>query len=441
MVDRQSRAFRTAITLEHRVLGVAFLALLLLAAWFTYSVFNKSFSEYDEVRLESSKTGLQLPDRADVKLRGVLVGEVTEAIATADGAELTLGLYPERIADVPANVSARILPKTLFGEKYVALQVPGEPAREPIREGDVITESEVAMEVERLLNDIYPLLRAVEPAQINYTLTAMANALEGRGEQIGDNLVVLDDYLRRTNPQLPALVEDLRKLSAVSDIYRDAVPEIARVLRNTVTTGHTFIEREQKITAFFQDVAGFSRTSRDFLEANGDNIIRLNQLAAQQLPLYARYSPEYPCLLDGIVKIAPRQAEAFRGLTLHINLEVLPSQPRGFGTQDDPVYGDRRGPHDPGLCRRAIGGEWHQGNLPPDFLVPDIDDGVEQDTQKRPRPAPVVDLSSGFAGTSAERSLVNAVAAPVLGLPAADVPDVATLLFGPIARGMEVVVA
>ena len=258
---------------------------------------------------------------------------------------------------------------------------------------------------------------------------------------MGENLAILNDYLERSNPQLPALVADLRKLSTVSDVYRSAVPEIARVLRNTVTTGNTFIDKEQKISAFFHDVAGFSRTSRDFLEANGDNLIRLSRLGAQQLPLYARYSPEYPCLLQGIVKIAPRQAEAFRGYTLHIDLETLSRQPRGFGPQDDPVYGDRRGPHDPALCRRAINDEWHQGNLPPDALVPDIVDGVEQDTQKRPRPAPVLDLTSGFAGTAAERAVVNAVAAVVLGRRASDVPDVATLLLGPLARGMEVGVA
>ncbi|HEU4514058.1 MAG TPA: hypothetical protein VFR87_13210, partial [Nocardioidaceae bacterium] len=83
MVNRQSRAFKAAVTIEHRVLGVAFLALLLLAVWFTYAVFNKSFTQYDEVTLRASKTGLQLPDRADVKLRGVIVGEVVDSRTSA----------------------------------------------------------------------------------------------------------------------------------------------------------------------------------------------------------------------------------------------------------------------------------------------------------------------------------------------------------------------
>ncbi|HEU4512229.1 MAG TPA: MCE family protein [Nocardioidaceae bacterium] len=436
MVNRQSRAFKAAVTVEHRVLGAAFLALLLLAVWFTYAVFNKTFTEYDEVTLRASKIGLQLPDRADVKVRGVLVGEVIGTRTTSEGAELTLGLYPSRRDVVPADVEARIVPKTLFGEKYVALEPQG-PATEPIQAGAVIEEAELSMEVERVLRDIYPLLRTVQPAEINYTLTAIATALEGRGEAIGANLATLDDYLERTNPQIPALVEDLRMLSEVSDVYRSAMPEVARLLRNSVTSGVTFIEKEQKIQALFADVAAFSSTSRDFLEANGRNIIRLGELGARQLPVYEKYAPEYPCLLDAIVKIAPRQAEAFRGYTLHINLETLPKQPRGFGPQDDAVYGDKRGPLPEELCRRAMNDEWHQGNLPPDSLVPDLVDGVDEPTGKR-RPAPVLDMTSGYAGSEAEQGVVNTVAGPVLGVPADTVPDVATLLFGPLARGMEV---
>ena len=274
-MHRNASGLRSAV--EHRVLGAAFLALLALFVGLTYAIFNKSFASYDDVTLRASKTGLQLPDRADVKIRGVQVGEVLDARVTDQGVDLKLGLFPGKASIIPENVTARILPKTLFGEKYVALQVPEHPSPRSISAGDVISESHVAIEVERVLNDIYPLLRTVQPAQLNYTLTAIADALEGRGESIGENLSTLDDYLKRTNPQVPLLVEDLRKLGQVSDTYREAAPELARLLRNSVTTGHTFVEKQAKIQALFDDVATFSSTSRDFLEQNGDNIIRMSK--------------------------------------------------------------------------------------------------------------------------------------------------------------------
>ena len=61
-----------------------------------------------------------------------------------------------------------------------------------------------------MLSDLYPLLRTVQPADINLTLNALATALEGRGDEIGENLETVDSYLKRINPQIPQLIEDLR---------------------------------------------------------------------------------------------------------------------------------------------------------------------------------------------------------------------------------------
>ena len=66
-----------------------------------------------------------------------------------------------------------------------------------------------------------------------------------------------------------------------------------------------------------------------------------------------------------------------------------------------------------------------------------MDDGVEAEHGKY-RSTPQFDLTSGYAGIRAEQQLVAALAAPVMGIDADTVPDVATLLLGPIARGTEV---
>ena len=417
----------------NRVLGVFFLVMVIFFVWFTYAIFTKKFVDFVPVTLETSKIGLQLPALADVKIRGVIVGEVRDIETQGDGARLDLAIQPDQTDSIPANATARILPKTLFGEKFVALQIPAEPSDEAISAGDVIEQTEVAIEVEKVLIDLYPLLRTVQPADLNYMLNALSTALEGRGEAIGGNLEILNDYLERTNPQIPDLVEDLRLLSDVSDVYRSVVPEVARLLRNSVTTGNTFVEKEQKIQAFFADVASFSNTSRDFLEQNGDNIIRLSRLGQQTLPVFAKYAPGYPCLLKGIVGAIGPQAQAFRDFTLHINLEVLEKQPTGYTPADDPRYGAKNGPH----CSSLPNPPFSQSNRTPQPSPGVVDDGVESGHGKH-RTAPMTDLSSGFAGTSAERSVIDALAAPVMGVPSDGVPDVATLLLGPLARGAEV---
>lgn len=429
----------------HKVLGVAFLAMVVGGVWLTNAIFTKKFVDYDRVTLESSSIGLQLPLQADVKLRGVIVGEVLGFTPNdTGGATIELGIYPEETRTIPSNVTAEIIPKTLFGEKYVSLLIPETQSPDPISVGDVIKQSEVSIEVEAVLKDMMPLLTAVRPADINMTLNAMATALEGRGDKIGQNLEILDAYLKRVNPQLPDIVEDLRLTAQVSNLYADVMPQIAQILRDSVKTGNTVVEKDAASKQLFRDVAAFSNTAEDFLDANGDNLIRLSQVSRTQAQLFAKYAPEYPCLMKGIVNAAKRQAEAFRGFTLHINLETLPNQPRGYDAGDRPVNGDKRGPACVGLPNPGD----TQAN--PWTSVPNINDGVERPTGKgTSRTAPGFGLlgglgltsvqgSPGMVGSAAEWSMLNSMVGPAIGTSPDSIDYLSALLIGPMARGAEV---
>lgn len=422
------------IAQSHKLLGIVFLVLAMSGVYLTYGIFSKKFVDYDKVTLQTSTIGLQLPSRADVKVRGVIVGEVLKFDTDAEGAVLTLGIYPNQLDTIPKNVTGSIVPKTLFGEKYVSLVVPDQPSPDHIESGANIARTRVSTEVEKVLSDLYPLLRTVQPAEINTTLNALATALEGRGETIGKNLVTVDSYLKRVNPQIPAIVEDLRLTSRVSDTYAQAMPQIAAILRNTVKTTGTLEDRQVKLKALFNDVASFSDTAKTFLDQNGDNLIRLSQVSAEQLRVFAKYSPEFPCLTSGIVNAGQLQAQAFRNFTLHIVLEPLPNQPRGYNANDVPRLGEDRGPN----CLHLPNPPWSQSN--PVRHQPDMNDGVDEPTGKgTSRIAPNYYRSeAGPVGSSQESDLLKSLLGPALGLTADDVPDLGVLLMGPMARGAEV---
>ena len=416
----------------HKVLGVVFVCLLLAGVYGTYAIFTKKFADYEEVTLETSTIGLQLPMRADVKIRGVLVGEVLGFEPTADGAEVKLGLFPSEVDTIPADVTGAIVPKTLFGEKYVALQVPDDPSPEPIEAGAVIERTEVSTEVEKVLSDLYPLLRTVQPADINMTLNALATALEGRGDQIGENFETVDSYLKRLNPQIPKLVDDLRLTAQASDTYAAVMPQIADIIDDTVTTTGTLEDREDKLNALFVDVTSFSDTARGFLEENGDNLIRMADVSQEQLRVFAKYAPEFECLTKGIVNAGERQAEAFRGFVLHIVLETLPNQPRPYGPQDKPHFGDARDPY----CGSLPNPPWNQDN--PFKAQPNINDGVDEPTGKGTSRVVPNQYFRSSVGSPEESDLLRSLLGPALGVSAADVPDLGLLLVGPMARGAEV---
>jgi phospholipid/cholesterol/gamma-HCH transport system substrate-binding protein len=421
--------------LKLKALGILFLALLLAGVWLTYGIFTQKFTHFDEVTLDASTIGLQMPDHADVKIRGVIVGEVLGFSATDEGARVHLGIFPSQMHTIPNNVTGAIVPKTLFGEKYVSLVIPhDDPSPTALRPGATIPHTEVPVEVQKVLADLYPLLRTVQPADINLTLNAISTALEGRGDALGRDLVTVDRYLKRVNPQIPQIVEDLRLTTKVANTYADVVPSIAQILDNTITTTGTLQDRHRQLQALFTDVSSFSDTAHDFLRQNGDNIIRLGQVSRPQAQMLARYAPEYPCLLGGLVGAGKREAQAFRGFTLHIVLETLPNQPRGYTAADQPVYADSRGPN----CLHLPHPPWSQSN--PVRHQPNFKDGVDSPTGKgTDRVAPsYFTRGSGYAGGSAEAGLLKSLLGPSLGMSPDQVPDLGVLLVGPMARGARV---
>ena len=69
-------------------------------------------------------------------------------------------------------------------------------------------------------------------------------------------------------------------------------------------------------------------------------------------------------------QIGPNE-QAFRNKTLHIILETLPRQPRGYNARDLPAFADNRGafPYCSELYA-AINGKYGQNNLIPERLIP-----------------------------------------------------------------------
>jgi len=324
-----------------RTLGAAFIALMLFLVWVTYAFFDKKFVSSEPVFITTQSTGVNLPQNADVKLRGMIVGEVRKIEPNGDGVKLTLAMNPDLLKEVPRDVTAQILPKTLFGEKFVSLIPEKDASAAKLRPGDTITQASVPIEVEELLNDAYPLLTAVDPANLSYTLTAVSDALSGRGTELGETLVSLNSYLKELNPDVPQLVTDLDTLGTVADGYADAMPDLGRLLTNAVTTGNTVVEKKSELAAFFDEGSRLADTLTDFTAANADNLKTLSSQSRPFLEMLGDYSPTFPCFLGGLKELIPRLDSAFRDQMLHINLKVV-AQPTAYkedeilkGTQAD----------------------------------------------------------------------------------------------------------
>lgn len=324
-------------------------------------IYAKAFTDVVHVRLEADRAGNQLQETSDVKIRGLIVGEVASIDTSVDGAVIDLAIETRFADQIPDDVAARLLPKTLFGERYVSLVIPEASAGTPIADGAVITQdrSETAIELEKVLDDLLPLLKAVAPQDLSATLGAIAGAIEGRGQALGDNLAELGSYLGELNPYLPALRDDLSRLAGVADLYDDVSPDLLAVLDNLSFTSTTIVDQQEQLRRTFATVTTAADDLNAFLTANEGQIISLAATARPVLDLLARYSPMYTCLLSGLVAFEPLIDEAFgggqaaadgRATGLQLNIEIIAPGGRGAYRQgDQPAYLDQSGPRCYGL--------------------------------------------------------------------------------------------
>ena len=115
---------------------------------------------------------------------------------------------------MPRNVSAQILPKTVFGEQYVNLQLPSHEKGPAIKDGDTISAGPLKeaplKNTRRCYGDLLPLLQSREPAELNATLTAVAGGTARPWHQARPGPSCSSTrYLKQLNPHSKQLVDDL----------------------------------------------------------------------------------------------------------------------------------------------------------------------------------------------------------------------------------------
>ncbi|TFV88303.1 MCE family protein [Blastococcus sp. CT_GayMR16] len=443
-----------------RIQGLAFLVVLALLLGLAVATYQKAFTEVARVTLETDTAGNQLQEASDVKVRGVIVGDVREVNASADGATIELAINPDYLDQIPADVSARLLPKTLFGERFVALEMPDNPGDERLADGDEIGQdrSENAIELQRVIDDTLPLLQAVAPQDLAYTLGAIADALRGRGNSLGENLATTGEYFGEINTVLPQLQDDISKLADFADTYDAAADDLLAVLDNLSVTNTTIVDQSEQLRRTFTVVDASSNVTAGFLETNEQNLISLAATSRPVLGVFAKYSPEYPCLLNGLTRFNPMISEAFGAdgdpaLNLNITVSLPPRNPYVPG--DQPEYIDTSGPDCRGLVdidamiAAAANNEYYCPTPPADGV-----DSVDNPTTGNPNclggrgpndippgagePSAGNSLPYNLAGSTAELDFVRSILAYQTGVDPDQISDLAASSMAPLLRGTQV---
>jgi phospholipid/cholesterol/gamma-HCH transport system substrate-binding protein len=430
---------------RRRLVGVVFLLVFALLVWLSVALYNKQFTSAAMVTLYTSAVGNEMHLGADVVVRGVQVGEVRQISAAGTGARLELAIQPAMVPHIPANVTALMVPTTLFGERQVYLVMPVQPTPARLTDGSVITQdnSADAVELEKVLNNLLPLLRASEPDKLSITLTALAQGLQGHGKELGQTLVAANAYLHDYNQHLPALDTDIKRLAVLARNLNQSAPDLVQALTDFTVTSQTFAAERASVSALYASVTTASQDLTSFLDANSSNIIQLNADSVATLQILARYSPEFPCALRDLANFVPAADKLLgKGSSqhgLHVQMIVVPPLgPDHIGHyvagKDTPVYGDNLGPH----C------------YPIPFPGITLNDGAAPSNPAAtasPRTGPghpaaqrahTTAAQGQLAGSPTETELVRDLTGMALGRSPSEIPGWGSLLTAPLFRGTTV---
>lgn len=375
--------------LGQRLLGVGFIVLTVLAVVLTTALYNQSFTDQVPVTLRLASVPDQFDEGSDIKLNGMIVGTVTAIRHTDSGANVELGLDPNYVAQIPGNVTVRVLPTTLFGERYVALQRPRDPAP-PIKPGAVIgsDRSGSAIEVQRVLNGLDPLLRQVPPQKLSTTLHAVSNALAGNGKEFGDTMVLFQRYLHDINPALPDIKADISELADAADTYSTAAPDLLDAAADFTVTSKTIADQRNDLAGLYPVVTNAADDLARFLKLNQANFVGWVESINPTLGLLARYSPSFPCTMANFAVMDERLSRVFGGgrefgSGLYLELEIGGSRGKYVPNQDEPEYLDKRGPYCVPGPPPGINASQYEGSEHSKYSLPG---GPIKDGSVHPRP-------------------------------------------------------
>jgi len=425
--------------------GIAYLALIVLLVTLSIKTFNKSLPWQSAARVTITTTtpGLELNEQSDVKFQGLRVGEVRRIVSDGRSATIELAIDKGKLELIPANVDAAIIPKTLFGEKFIDLRLPAQPASARLASGGTIEQSTTSVELGSLFRSLVPVLDALKPEQLSVVLNSLAQAVDGRGATLARTLNQLTDFLGELDPHLETLVDDLDRFGAVSEIYADSAPDLLRLLAASAGISRDLlVPKEKDFAAFLDQVIATGEDTQQVLAENTDNLIRLTGRSRPVLALLEEYSSALPCFLKGLHTADSLGNRSIGGHGPYTNLVIdviaqnkpytypddSPSNPRSDGNNANlPFDVPEFGPHCPEFsaevrAMKAVKPYYaaSQGNT--------FDPAVTK-AGTRPTSASV---------TEARLAMARVLAAQSLGIPTDEVPGYADLLLIPMLANGEV---
>jgi virulence factor Mce-like protein len=184
-----------------------------------------------EVRLHFA-TGNGIIEGSDIFFGGVKVGTVKTLDLDSDGKAITMTVaIGQQYAPIHEGATAAIRPKSLLGEKYVAMTV-GDPSKPAYNDGDTLPDSATSVNVE--LDQIINIFDEPTRKQLQILINNLGIGVAGQG--------------RNTNETIQSGTQDLNGLAKVTDTLQARDAELRRIIDALTKLTATLSSDQQRQT-------------------------------------------------------------------------------------------------------------------------------------------------------------------------------------------------
>lgn len=390
-----------------------------------------------EVTANLTTTGDGLPSQADVKFRGVLVGAVKDVSVAAKGElqQVHIDMKPEYISDIPANVTARVVPSNLFAVTSVELVYNG-PDNASLKAGSQIPEdrSEGTIALQDTLTTVRTILNKIDPIQLGRVLSTLSYALDGSGRVPGSTVERLNNWFTEVRAAVPDVEGTLGNFSASFHALNQSAPDLMTTLSESVKTAQTVADKRSELAGLITGTAATVDKVNGLFARNPDVGKQLTAGTSDMFGALTEDSNAIPQAIANLNASVRALSSTFhwgpqKQMVWNAGLTFTPYKP--YDRSDCPRYGDLAAPScataplvadigapTPALKPRTL--DSAQG-LPPMPGLPVIPGVTTGDTAQTAAPEQAPKPGNPLAGTPLEGLFPQLPGLP--GLPAAPAPQ------------------
>jgi phospholipid/cholesterol/gamma-HCH transport system substrate-binding protein len=260
-----------------------------------------------------SAAGQGLISGSDVKIHGVNIGKVS-TVKLVNG-EAVIRMTINKDETIPIASQAVIRPKTLFGEKFVDIDPgPTEASGPFLKDRDVIKNTLGGFEVERILTDAYPILKAIKPEDLSTVLSNLARGGAGTGANVNHSLQNLAIFATAQAGNVAETQQFLDDFAAVSDTLAAHADAVAAGVRDGHEGLSAINTRADEFTAALTGLSRLSGDLADLLEHNPKLLNKLVTEGGKTLDVLDAQRNQLPGVILGLRQFLQTLAEAGTGV-------------------------------------------------------------------------------------------------------------------------------